>query len=82
MTWSPQKTPEAALPAGCCVRERTRDPPRALAVAMAITWSNKGIAARKSHRGSIPAVRSLFILVRFCLRSAFGGIPEIDLRLR
>ena len=45
---------------------------------MAITWSNKGITVRKSHRGSIPAVRSLFIVVRFRLLSAFEGILEID----
>ena len=48
--------------ARCCAKERTRGPVQA--VAMAFTSSNKGITVRKSHRGSIPAVRSLFILVR------------------
>jgi len=36
------------------------------------------MTVRKSHRGSIPAVRSLFIVVRFRLLSAFEGILEID----
>jgi len=37
---------------------------------MAFSCLNKGITVRKSHRGSIPAVRSLFIIVRFRLLSA------------
>ena len=54
-------------------QERTRDPPHA--VAMAFTCLNKGITVRKSHRGSIPAVRSLFIIVRF-RRPLLEGSPR------
>ena len=36
------------------------------------------MTVRKSHRGSIPAVRSLFVVVRLFLLSAFEGTPEID----
>jgi hypothetical protein len=48
----------AAATAACSVREKTPDPPHA--VVMAFTSSNKGITVRKSRRGFIPAVRSLF----------------------
>ena len=43
---------------------RQREDPRPAPPWLAFTRFNKGITVRKSHRGSIPAVRSLFILVR------------------